>query len=295
MNPGRSISHVLFPPNEFPKVMSPSPCRKKSTLRTRTWNKNGAKHRPAGTRRRARSACLGTSAFTLLEVLLALGIALGMLVVILSFYQQAARLRSDVLRETERLTTIRLLLDRIGLDLRCALPQVALSAGLVGGPDFFQVVKAEIPHLQSWTSDAIEAAAPPSTDLLQVGYFLRGSASGELFPEGLIRWEEPLLGTMPAEETTSEPSQSEEKTKPVFHAAPVIDQVKFLRLRYWDGIDWWEWWDFQDLPLGVEVSLGFEPFVPDENTKDYPHEMFRRIVYLPGSMMSFQASEEELP
>lgn len=234
-------------------------------------------------------------AFTLLEVLVAMGIAIGMLVVILFFYQQAARLRSDLLRETERLTTIRLLLDRIALDLRGALPLVSPNAAFVGGPDFFQVIKTEIPHLQSWSGDAGEAATPPATDLFQVGYFLRGALSGTPLPEGLVRWEEPLLGTLPPEEPAPEPPSTEEKKKPTSHDAPMIDQVKFLRLRYWDGIGWWDWWDFQDLPVGVEVSLGFEPMVPDEETKEYPNEFFRRVVYLPGSMMSFQADTEEMP
>jgi hypothetical protein len=42
-----------------------------------------------------------------------------------------------------------------------------------------------------------------------------------------------------------------------------------------------ESWNGTKLPIGVEISLGFEPPVTDEQGTD-SGEVFRRVVYLPG-------------
>ena len=52
-------------------------------------------------------------AFTLIEVVLAISIAIGIMLVLLFFYNQAATLRVQLVQQAERLSTIRLLMDRI--------------------------------------------------------------------------------------------------------------------------------------------------------------------------------------
>ena len=71
---------------------------------------------------------------------------------------------------------------------------------------------------------------------------------------------------------------------PVFS---LTETIRHLRFRYWDGSNWLEGWDRPEAPLGVEITLGFEPppeedFVAgnvDENLPppDYPFEVFRRL------------------
>ena len=46
-------------------------------------------------------------AFTLLEVILAVSISIGMMAVALYFYQQSATLRRDALNEIERISVVR--------------------------------------------------------------------------------------------------------------------------------------------------------------------------------------------
>jgi len=75
---------------------------------------------------------LGVRGFTLLEVVLAIFIVIGMLTVALYFYQQAARLRSEVLLRIDEVSTARLLMDRMTAELRQAFAGDALMGGLTG-------------------------------------------------------------------------------------------------------------------------------------------------------------------
>ncbi len=96
-------------------------------------------------------------AFTLLEVVLALGIALGLLAVVLFFYQQAGRLRDATLAETTRLGAIRLTMDRLATQLRTACP---LPGAFSGGPQEIEFVRNGVADPGAWagnTNGSIEA------------------------------------------------------------------------------------------------------------------------------------------
>jgi len=88
--------------------------------------------------------------FTLLEVILAVAIAAGVLIGVLAFYQQTADLRGQLLREADRLATIRLLLDRMTADLRSARVDTESAQGLTGTESSLQVVRLELPPASAW-------------------------------------------------------------------------------------------------------------------------------------------------
>ncbi len=95
--------------------------------------------------------------FTLLEVVLALGIALGLLAVVLFFYQQAGRLRDATLTETSRLAAIRLTMDRLATQLRTACP---LPGAFSGGPQEIEFVRNGVADPGAWagsTNGDVEA------------------------------------------------------------------------------------------------------------------------------------------
>jgi type II secretory pathway pseudopilin PulG len=219
--------------------------------------------------------------FTVLEVILAVAIATGLLVVALQFYQQAADLRRQLLQESERVSTIRLLLDRLSADLRGAFVQP--QQGFDGGPMNLQFLKTDVLSRPAWTvigdrSGAIE------TDLKLVSYGVNRAADGtNLVIAGITRIERPfagasfgssktaLTGAVPATNLTNQVSE------------PITEDLHFLRFRYWDGSNWLDSWSDSALPQGVEVSLGVEPLPQDELPEDYSREIFRRIIWLPGS------------
>jgi hypothetical protein len=120
-----------------------------------------------------------SSAFTLIEVVLAVAIAAGMLLVVLTFYQQVAALRGRLIEKTAGVSAIRLLMERLTSELGAVRRSDAFQLGLSGGSDNLQLLKLEFPRPGAWTSPA--TAAP----FRLVSYSLQGGA-------GLVRSESPL-------------------------------------------------------------------------------------------------------
>lgn len=205
------------------------------------------KRRGAGWRRGGVGG--GASAgFTLVEVILAIGIATGILIVALVFYNQAAHLRSQLIDEAERLSAVRLVMDRIAGDLRTAFGQP--QVGFTGTSDSMIFVTARAPDLGNlqpgaasgasltWSgadlaagagagagaggnsagasagasrpamNEAMPATVPP-TDLRRLSYFLTAKLEGTNFVvTGLDRTDEPLVGPPPAPSPTPAPAAS---------------------------------------------------------------------------------------
>lgn len=84
-------------------------------------------------------------AFTLLEVILAVSISIGMMAVALYFYQQSATLRRDALNEIERISVVRLVMDRVGMELHCAVNGGDLLPGLKGTSNSLEFIRLDSP------------------------------------------------------------------------------------------------------------------------------------------------------
>ena len=221
----------------------------------------------------------GEGAFTLLEVILAVVIAAGLLIVAMSFYQRAADLRRQLLEEAERLATIRLLMDRMSGDLRTAFAEP--RQGFVGGSDFMRFVHAGSPTPMNITEGALKL----------VTYSVITNAQGtNAVVMGFNRVEMPLV-EMKVATGTNEPVAFNGAMDPMVSLTttnrleePLTRSIRFVHFRYFDGSLWRDAWDGADLPLGVEVSFGAEPLPMEE--PEYPYELFQRVVFLPAGRVS---------
>lgn len=237
-------------------------------------------------------------AFTLVEVILSIIIILGILAVVLYFYQQAADVRKKALDETEYVTTARMFLEQLSIELHTAQTVESQFIGLEGSSNWIAFVTTSLPQTTRWIIRTNEPAVTvPNTDLKRVEYTLPYSTNlTEL--TALVRSER-LLGVASLVETnlvtsTNEPasepptfvtSESTEPATNVVHVAsgPVLtDRIQYLQFRYWNGTDWTDSWNSLSLPRGVEVSLGPAPMTFGE-TNEYPHQVFRRVIHLPRS------------
>jgi type II secretory pathway component PulJ len=236
-----------------------------------------------------------TRGFTLLEVLLAIGIAIGLLVVALYFYSQTTELRTQLLAESEKTTAVRLVMDRVTADLRCAYGTFSSGSGVSGDSSSLQIVKTELSAPSAWRGGKLGRAAAPETDLKIVNYSAASSVEGtNTVVSGFVRSEAPLvqerqqaLAERRANEVivTVEPepgAEAESASKP--GPEPLTDAIRFVHFRYWDGSAWQDSWSKSGLPKGVEVSLGAEPLPENTLPEDYPYEVFRRVICLPGAM-----------
>jgi type II secretory pathway pseudopilin PulG len=221
-------------------------------------------------------------AFTLVEVILAIGIAIGILVVGLYFHGQAANLRAQLLQESDRIATARLVMDRLTFELRNAFAQP--QYGFTGDAASLRFVTAEAPSRAAGNATPSIRGAAPRTDLRLVTYGLGKNIEGtNEVVTGLTRTEQPLLEKPHAPSAFATPVTPDSTNVLALGPEPLTGSIRFLRLWYWDGYGWSATWDSDQLPRGVEITLGAEPFAADAVLADYPGDIFRRVIYLPTS------------
>ena len=88
--------------------------------------------------------------FTLIEVVLAIVIAVGLLTGVLVFYRQAAILREEILRKADALSAVRLVMDRISTELRTAPPGTAGTPILSGDSHSLRILHTAVPSKTPW-------------------------------------------------------------------------------------------------------------------------------------------------
>lgn len=254
------------------------------------------------------------SAFTLVEVVLAILIIVGILTVVLYFYQQAAEVRKRVLEETEFITTARMFMEQLAGELRTAQKVENQFAGLEGSSNWISFVTTSIPYTPRWIIRTNESAVTiPTTDLKRIEYNLPFTTNrSELLS---LSRSEKLLGGASLVETNTPISTNEPPAEPpTFLSAenndpptnvvmtasgpPLTDRIQYLKFRYWSGVEWVDSWSSLDLPRGVEVSIG-PATMPMDATTEYPFEVFRRVIFLPrsahpGNEVDFGEAEEAL-
>jgi hypothetical protein len=211
-----------------------------------------------------------------------------------------------VIGQTEQLSAIRLLMNRITTELRAAHPEPSFGQALVGTSNSIQFIKTEVPSFASWAGDALGRSTLPATDLKLVHYrlatqsdtntgassFDSGTNNQSLDLQsssniiGLLRLEEALVASRQSSISTDETDSAlDQATNTTANATllPVIPEIRFLHFRYWGGSNWLDTWNAQDMPQGIEVSLAAEPATNSTDSAELSAEIFRRVIYLPGS------------
>lgn len=213
------------------------------------------------------------SAFTLVEVILAIVICAGMTGALIAFYNQALDVRAAVTEEVEIASASRAVMDHLTSELRCALSYPFLDMGVEGGSDHITFLTTVIPGPAVWavrktTDDPI----PPEHDLEMAGYRLRLATNddGTTGVDGLERTSQRIL-------SAEQPMEGRE-----ISVSFLTPRVKYIRFRYYDGANWLDSWTGGDLPTAVEITLGASPLLDGKTPDEYAYPTYRRTVYLPG-------------
>lgn len=257
------------------------------------------------------------TAFTLLEVLLAVVIATGLLSTAMYFYQKSSRFRSDLILETERIASARLILNRMSTELRSTLHHPVRNIGFKGGSNWVEFLKTEIPSEASWamSTENISSSAYPEAGYRLIRYELAmknvidtgldNTANREMienlnldnnsdvapggdFPslkqgDAIDRTERRLLT---AKASTN--SLATVRIEPV----RITDQLKYMQLRYLNNGNWAENWGGPNPPAGIEISLGIDPLSVTNLLEEYTNHVYRRIVRIPTSIASITPPNE---
>ena len=210
---------------------------------------------------------------TLLEVVLAVTITLGLMGTVFWFYDHAASTRTAAIRQAEIIGAQRMIMDRMTDELRGAMAHRSLKVGLEGQAGSVEYFCARLPGAAAWIEPAAEAGpADPVSDLQYVGYRLRcwTDDDGVEQVEGLERT------------VRKAPPDTVEQEEDV-EVSLLSEHIRFLSFSYWDGANWQSSWTGGDLPAAVEITMGLEPLPEDTDPEDYPYETFRRTVYVPSA------------
>lgn len=221
--------------------------------------------------------------FTLLEVLLALSIAIGLLAVVLHFYQQIARLRDATLADTSKLAALRLSMDRIAAELRTASARPGTFRGSAQDLEFVRNTPTDPAR---WPRSTNNPSAAPSSPSRHIAYRLSGTNELGL-ASGVERSEEPTINAS-TDDTSDESLDdlvglAEPAPAPTETTSVVIPELRHLALRYWNGAAWLDAWSAPQLPRGVEITLAADPVPANAAPGTLPSELFRRVVALPCS------------
>lgn len=226
-------------------------------------------------------------AMTLIEVLLALVLLLGMLAVVLTLHDFADDYRRSIVASARGVSARRGVMRRITGDLRAAMVYplpgfdeetgevTHVDSGLVGEFDSARFVTARLPGAAAWAVQQIgDEPIPPEPDVELIEWSLRyDQETGDVL--GLQRTTRRVVGWAAREETG--------------RSVLVSSDVRMLYVRYFDGSEWVEYWEGRDLPVAVDVWLAAEP-LPEELAQsgdifEYVAalpDVQRRIIYVPG-------------
>jgi len=213
---------------------------------------------------------------TLIEVMLAIGIATGVMGGAMAFYQHALKVREGVLESIRAVEANRRVMDLMTKELRAATVHNFTKTGLEGQADEIAFVTTSLPGAEAWIlGEREDRAVIPSHDLTIVGYCLRYSEdpeTGQTLIDGLERTLQKVL-TLPV---TDEELDIE--------STLVSPYVAFVNLRYFHQGAWLDSWTGGDVPMAVEITLGVEPLAEGLEPDEYDSDSLKRVVFIPSAV-----------
>jgi hypothetical protein len=232
-----------------------------------------------------------TAGFTLIEVVLAVGLIVSLMGSAIWFTRHIASVRTKINDRTQEIVSRRSLMRRITGELQCALSIRRMGLGIEGQPDHIAFVTTSVPGRSVWVDrNILDQPVPPETDIRLITYrqSIQEDEEGEEQVVGIERTCQRLLDAPEAEEGEN------------IRVALLTEELKYLRLSYYDGESWSKVWTAdQGLPLAVEVTLGDEPVyedaltdmeAEDQEPEDYPGRASKRLIHLPLSVMRTQGT-----
>ena len=215
---------------------------------------------------------------TLLEVLLALGLVTFLSVTMFLFYDVTLRSREFGTKRINEGNLARVIAMKMAEEIRSANGfLIGAGPGIGGRERQITIQTVVIPDKELFVRRQIQdEPLPAQSDMRQEQYYLAydedktfdypDGTTGPA-PLGLVRREIQTLNQVIVRE-----DQSESVDLDLY--AP---EMKYLRFRYFDGVEWLDRWDIgrggeaglgNSLPQAVEVTIGYTPIPPPEEEEE---------------------------
>jgi type II secretory pathway component PulJ len=251
--------------------------------------------------------------FTLLEIVLAVGLVVLLTGAVYAFYQLTLGVRDDVRRRGQVAVAQRRAMALMAAELESAMVYPFFMMGLRGDSEQVDFMRTAVPSRavffsdellsfsDTWDSNSARAAPSwePEHDVQMVTYRLSRYEDEDGVEQigGLECARLRSIAVQTSEERADESGsgrrtlgtglreeEPEEDTSGVatIRVSLLTEHVKFLNLRYWDGAAWVESWSQRDLPGAVMIEMGAEPLPEDLLAEEYPFEKITRVVAIPA-------------
>ena len=239
---------------------------------------------------------------TMIELLLALGLIVLVSGMMFAFYNASLRSRDLGTRRMNNAQLARTIAMKIAEEVRAANGFVpSVGPGISGTDRFISIQTVTIPSRDLFYPQSIKDEPPPAEcDIRHVQYYLAydpdetyeypdGTDADK--PLGLVRREVKTLfqvalpdedATTAIETGTAGDSEAEGpilllKNPDAIDLDLLAPEIKYVRFRYFDGVDWIDKWDIgadmegslgNSLPQAVEITVGYGELPPPEEEED---------------------------
>lgn len=241
--------------------------------------------------------------FTLLEMMLAISLLVLLCAFMFAFYASILRARQRGSTAIESTQLARVVAQRIAEEIRGASNSLTGTTSGISGLEheitLNTIVLTDDNLLQR--RSITDKPLQPQCDIREIRYYLAYNPEKQAtYPDGTEGFEE--IGLVRREvRTPRQPSIIGNRREEV-DTDLLAKELRFLRFRYFDGVDWLKKWDLKGqagqnaLPQAVEVTVGYTPLPPEDpaalNFEDeqaseladplpYNHEQFAVVVRVP--------------
>ncbi len=209
---------------------------------------------------------------TLIEVLLAMGLMTFVAATMFMFYDISLKTREDGTRRITDKNLARVVALKIADEVRSANGFLqGAGAGIGGRERMIMLQTVVIPDKELFVRRRIEdTPLPGQSDIRQVQYYLAWDDEQSFLYEDGTNGPAPL-GLVRREVRTINQTILREDQQQSVDLDLYAPELKYLRFRYFDGVEWLSSWDLGDapmagmgnsLPQAVEITVGYTAIPP---------------------------------
>jgi len=215
---------------------------------------------------------------TLLEMMLAIGLITLISATMFAFYHQSLRTRDRGQKAISSSYLAKIVAHQIAEEVRGANGFVnALGPGVTGTDRLLTIQTVVIPDKEVFRRLSIQDDVPPAQcDLRQVSYYLAyDDEETHTYPND-VEADKPL-GLVRREIKTFHQVVQFEDDRESVELDLLSPELKYVRFRYFDGVEWLDKWDIgqgpeggmgNSLPQAVEITVGYSELPPPEEDEE---------------------------
>ncbi len=221
--------------------------------------------------------------FTLVEVVLALGLVVIIGAMMFSFYDLTLRTREQGRVAVKSGILAQRVAYQIAEEVRaCNGFLTSMGPGISGTDRFLSIQCVRFPGKHVFQRRSITDEQPPAEcDIRQVQYYLAYDLEEEFDPHMYANGVEgpKPLGLVRREVKTPFQLAFIDRDEKSVALDIVSEELKYVRFRYFDGVDWADYWDVGEgspggnsLPQAVEITVGYTELAPPEEEEEAEDE-----------------------